>query len=584
LGTVFLSRMLALLAHGGTVATALLQNSLFLVNYADLRGRLLRLFRWDLLARLGPGAFETISGEVVNVMLLGLTNARPPAEHRFSAVDATEAEGPQCKAGQLRSASPVRVEQASQLENPDARVLLDRTRSTSLLSTCAAAYQGLVTGDDPRRRRQFWEVRLPDGPWRPLQSTVRGCVHHGGRSGVVDWTLDGATLARRQGTKAWGRTGVAVTQMSTLPATLYSGEVFDVNGAAVIPHEEAHLPALWCFLCSPDYRTAVRRIDQSLKVTNATLVKVPFDLPHWQQVAAERYPDGLPEPYSEDPTQWIFRGTVVPSTAPLQVAVARLVGYRWPEQSDDGLADLADEDGIVCIPPVRGEATAADRLRSMLVRAYGDRWSADREEALLRRSGCARRTLDWWLRNKFFDQHCALFHQRPFVWHIWDGHKDGFSALVLYHKLDRRLPESLVYSYVGDWLTRQEGEAARNVAGAADRKDAARGLQRRLKLVLEGDVPHDVFVRWKPIEQQPIGWDPDLDDGVRLNIRPFVTAGVLRKNPRVSWKKDRGKDPEDAPWYDLGPSYGGKASDRINDHHLTLADKRAARVARAEGG
>ena len=43
-----------------------------------------------------------------------------------------------------------------------------------------------------------------------------------------------------------------------------------------------------------------------------------------------------------------------------------------------------------------------------------------------------------------------MFHQRPFVWHIWDGRKrDGFHALVNYHKLcegggkGRRLLESL---------------------------------------------------------------------------------------------------------------------------------------------
>jgi hypothetical protein len=32
------------------------------------------------------------------------------------------------------------------------------------------------------------------------------------------------------------------------------------------------------------------------------------------------------------------------------------------------------------------------------------------------------------------------------------------------------------------------------------------------------------------------------------------------------------------PWYELGLKYGGKVGDRINDHHLTLAEKRAARA------
>jgi hypothetical protein len=122
----------------------------------------------------------------------------------------------------------------------------------------------------------------------------------------------------------------------------------------------------------------VREIDQALKVTNATLVKVPFDLARWQQIAADRYPKGLPKPYSDDPTQWLFHGHPQPATDPLQVAVARLVGYRWPAETDtamelsdeagtwiarcDKLAEHTDDDGIVCLPSVRGETPAHDRL------------------------------------------------------------------------------------------------------------------------------------------------------------------------------------------------------------------------------
>lgn len=54
----------------------------------------------------------------------------------------------------------------------------------------------------------------------------------------------------------------------------------------------------------------------------------------------------------------------------------------------------------------------------------------------------------------------------------------------------------------------------------------------------------DVFVRWKPLSKQAMGWSPDLNDGVRLDIRPFVLAGILRKNPKVNWGKDKGKEPQ----------------------------------------
>jgi hypothetical protein len=70
-----------------------------------------------------------------------------------------------------------------------------------------------------------------------------------------------------------------------------------------------------------------------------------------------------------------------------------------------------------------------------------------------------------------------------------------------------------------------------------------------------------------------------------LNIRPFLScgdvkvtgAGVLRVKPKIHWNNDRGKDVESAPWYKLGTVYGLDEGTRINDHHLTLAEKQKAR-------
>ena len=115
---------------------------------------------------------------------------------------------------------------------------------------------------------------------------------------------------------------------------------------------------------------------------------------------------------------------------------------------------------------------------------------------------------------------------------------------------------------------------------------AAEFLKKKLEQILEGESPHDIFVRWKPIDKQAIGWYPDLNDGVRLNIRPFLTVGDVKKKdaglfpfkPNIKWNKDRGKDVSSAPWYQLGPKYDGKEGDRINDHHLTLAEKQTAKA------
>ena len=53
---------------------------------------------------------------------------------------------------------------------------------------------------------------------------------------------------------------------------------------------------------------------------------------------------------------------------------------------------------------------------------------------------------------------------------------------------------------------------------------AAKQLQEELKNILDGEPPYDILVRWKPIAQQSIGWEPDLNDGVRIKHSP-VHAG-----------------------------------------------------------
>lgn len=290
----------------------------------------------------------------------------------------------------------------------------------------------------------------------------------------------------------------------------------------------------------------------------------------------------------------------------LQVSVARLLGYQWPAELDTEMelapemrevmkknadfAGLIDDDGIVCIPAVRGEKTAAKRLEAILHKAYGDEWTSSVEQNLLK--AVKAKDLESWLRDKFFDQHCKLFQHRPFIWQVWDGLKDGFSALVSYHKLDYKGLERLIYTYLDDWISTQKRDLADGKDGADIRLTAAENLKKQLEAILEGEKGLDIFVRWKPLAEQPIGWNPDLNDGVRLNIRPFMLAkdvgkkgaGVLRGKPNINWNKDRGTDVASAPWFDLGPVYGEKKGSRINDHHLTLAEKKAAREAKESSG
>ncbi|MEW8279845.1 MAG: N-6 DNA methylase [Candidatus Thiodiazotropha sp.] len=610
LATCFIERCLDFCAQGSSTTLVTPHNWLFLGTYKALRKRLLSEMEFYTTARLGPRAFETIGGEVVNVALLILTNERPDQSHSFVGLDVSGQNDASSKAKALRKEGPISVSQKDQSKNPDYRITLENPNSIALLSKVATDHQGLSTGDNPHFRRSFWEIPRLYDPWEVEQSSVENHSHYAGRSGIVMWS----TLAKfstfcrpHRGNEAWGRFGVAIAQMGKLPATLYNGHKFDTNTAVLVPTDQAILPALWCYCSSPQFCVAVRTIDQAIKVTNTTFGKVPFDLARWQKVARDKYPQGLPMPFSSDSTQWLFNGYPAGADQPMQVAVARLLGYLWPRQigssfpdcpalKPDSLENLADGDGIVCIPAIRGERPAHERLLQLLHTSWGDEWNDGIFAKLLADTGSS--NLDDWLRNGFFEQHCKLFNHRPFIWHIWDGRKrDGFHALVNYHKLaegggkGRRLLESLTYSYLGDWIARQQDGVKRGEGGAEDRLAAALELQKRLVAILEGEPPFDLFVRWKPIEEQPIGWEPDINDGVRLNIRPFMAqdlpggkkgAGILRAKPNIHWKKDRGKEPtrdqEQFPWFWKDGKFTGE---RVNDVHLTNAEKRAAR---AQGG
>jgi hypothetical protein len=356
------------------------QNWLFLKSYKKQREHLLKDATWNLMTRLGEGGFDSSQAAGAFTILLTLTHARPDAAHTLHGLDASAPRTVQEKAALLREGEVVAVNQAGQLRNPDSRVVLERRVQGDLLAKYADSYQGISPADAPRFGKFFWEG-WADGEWCRWQSTVGQTFNFGGREHIL-WLsavrkkVDEEGTAYIRGTESWGKRAVVVSAMRKLPVTLGAGEPSDTNVAVVIPKNPHHLPAIWCYCSSPEFREAVRRIDQKLNVTNATLVKVPFDLSYWQQIATEHYPTSLPKPYSDEPTQWIFHGHPKPSTAPLQIAVARLLGYRWPAERDQemelsdearawitraqGLNDYADEDGIVCLPAVRGEPPAAD--------------------------------------------------------------------------------------------------------------------------------------------------------------------------------------------------------------------------------
>lgn len=582
LATVFLQRMSRWCAEGGSYACVLPSNWLFQSRERALRVHLLTTQTWQLAASLGFGAFA--SGVNAQVMLGIFTNALPDAEATFHALSASEAPGPSDKARHLRTGTPLPLTLAAFLRGARATIDLSGRAGAEVatLGQYATILRGLSTGETNRFVRYFWELATLGEDWERLQEAA-GPQPYSGRRSVILWQREHGEIAHlaerlrhlnhaiqswRRGKPLWGRAGVAFNRMGHPHVTLYTGDRFSEDVGVVVTHDPAHVGALWAFFTSPDFARALKAVNPKLAVEPRYLDALPFDLAHWERLAKDAGP--LPLPASNDPTQWPFPGDPVDSSVPLQVAMARLLGYRWPAQNDDQLGTCAVSGGIACLSAVAGEATVAQRLRALLAGAYGEAWSPAKEEALLAEVGYAGRTLEDWLRDAFFAQHCALFRNRPFLWHVWDRRKDGFAALVNYHTLDTATLDRLIDHYLGAWIARQRAERATGVAGADGRLIAALDLKRKLEAIREGEPPYDIYVRWKPLERQPLGWEPDLGDGVRLNIRPFITAGILRTRVAVHWRNDRGQNLD--------------GSARANDLHLTRDEKAAARKIAAEMG
>ena len=626
LATCFIERSLDFCLKNGSIALVTPQNWLYLGSYSLLREQLLSGESWVTVAKLGTRAFETISGEVVNVALLTLSHEIPSESQRFVGIDVSDEQSSIHKSKALAGFEFRLASQKTQLKHPDARISIDEILIGDLLGKHAEGLHGQGTFDKECFTLKFWEVSIFGDIWEFQQSTPKWENENDfGATQVFRWENGSGMLFRlmelkraegytsgkwKAGVQIWGKNGIAVSGMGRLFFRPYLGRAFDENIAVIYPKNPKLIPAIFSYFESGNFSEALWQLDQNLKASCNTLVKVPFDLVRWQKVAAEKYPQGMSMPYSSDQTQWLFNGHPKRSDQPLHVAVARLLGYHWPRQTGssfpdcpalgpDGLETFADSDGIVCLSATKGEAPASERLRSILATALG---SFDLR-TLLATSGPAgsrAETLEVWLRDDFFDQHCALFHQRPFIWHIWDGHKSGFSALVNYHKLTHEKLEILAYSYLGDWIRRQQAAVDAGEAGSDSRLASAKQLQARLKQILVGEPPFDLFVRWKPLSVQAVGWHPDINDGVRMNIRPFLAedipggkkgAGILRSKPNIKWEKDRGKEPvrdkKEFPWFwgwdgekqdfeGLGKEADGN---RWNDLHYSNDCKNKARVA-----
>jgi len=238
------------------------------------------------------------------------------------------------------------------------------------------------------------------------------------------------------------------------------------------------------------------------------------------------------------------------------VKVLRMLGHRWPMQDEyekeEGKLFIdpkwVDEDGIIPLTAGTGEETLSERFHRFL----DDEFTAERGPSVEIEAG---QILGWrpgdewgkekattpgrWFEREFFKRHISQFKRRPIAWHLTS--KEGtFQVIVYYHKFNKNrltILRARQVREVLETLRKQLGEAQ---SGEMDRQTLAKivdlekkiadiqDFDERLRRLLEGrDREARIWCPWKKPEEQPVGWNPDINDGVRVNIAPVQRLGLL---------------------------------------------------------
>ena len=212
-----------------------------------------------------------------------------------------------------------------------------------------------------------------------------------------------------------------------------------------------------------------------------------------------------------------------------------------------------DEDGIVPYASLSGESSLLDRVHAQIAKQFPEQDVNQVEVEIANElkstvKGYKRASsIGEWLDNIYFEYHASLYKKRPVIWHIASNQGSSpaaFGALCHYHKFDANRMAKLRAGYLRDAIEtfRREAALANREERVEDRTEwqakleEAQALDRKLQAVQEGhrDGPeggnsdYRILTPWKSPEHRPKGWNPDIDDGVKVNIEPLQKAGVLR--------------------------------------------------------
>lgn len=296
------------------------------------------------------------------------------------------------------------------------------------------------------------------------------------------------------------------------------------------------------------------------------------------------------------------------------VLVVRLLGHRWPQQmrAAESVPGWVDRDGVIPITEGTGESTLLARVRECVAAEFGTARAPAVEREFEEIVG---KPLASWLASDFFKRHLSQFRKRPIAWQLTSSRAGNtkrrgrassqtapaFSCVIYYHRLNADLLPKLRTHYIGPLRASLETElgSLENMRERSPDQDARRleldgkldelrGFDMRLEEVIANGfasplltdiAAKELLDKWASRDGRALApkkpdafvaqerrYDPDLNDGVRVNIAPLQRAGLLATDvlaakdveksiaDRVEWRADErrwcreGKIPQPGWW------------------------------------
>ncbi len=218
-------------------------------------------------------------------------------------------------------------------------------------------------------------------------------------------------------------------------------------------------------------------------------------------------------------------------------------GVAGTQRFDPGIREVTKY-GFVPLVRIKGHKTLGSRVLDSLADGLDDdsrrRLQADlisffAVEPGGRTSERVATAINHWTAEHFFTRHLAQTGREPEIWHV-SSPGGTFQALTHFKRATKERIDLLRAELLRrqlDTLNRHLKMATKNRKNAQIRRledqiKDVRTFDIALGWLFEGTTPNArIWYPWKPPEQQPQGWDPNFDEGIRANVAPLQRLGLL---------------------------------------------------------